>query len=395
MVGEYDSHYRAYSLDEIYFDLTAEVRKRRTEGNTSDEEELASQVLQEIRDKVKAATLGLTCSAGIANNFMLAKICADIKKPDGQYLLSRERSRIMRFLADLPCRKVPGIGKVQEKILAGFNVRTMGDLLHNLHRVYFVSTNANKQFLLRASLGIEECEGDRAPEQPPEGVVTRKSLGVSRTFAPIEDPEEMRAKLREICDMVAADMEAEHLWGQLVTLKLKTSAFECLSKCSATAKFIHSAEEIYPIAVGLLDSFLPIKVRLLGVTISKFKNAFDNKRKDQPTLLEFLSPSKQTETAIDERRMEFQSESRMNPIEVIDLIEEQEELDLNSPSSSKNFVCPVCSKNLALTALDLINAHLDFCLGITSTKVEKSSTGGKRMSISSGSGPILKFLKRD
>ena len=48
-------------------------------------------VLQEIRSKIQGVTGGLTCSAGIANNFLLAKICADVNKPDGQFELQPTR----------------------------------------------------------------------------------------------------------------------------------------------------------------------------------------------------------------------------------------------------------------------------------------------------------------
>ena len=47
----------------------------------------ACEVLEEIRQRVAKDTGGLTCSAGIANNFLLAKICADVNKPNGQYEL--------------------------------------------------------------------------------------------------------------------------------------------------------------------------------------------------------------------------------------------------------------------------------------------------------------------
>jgi DNA polymerase kappa len=47
----------------------------------------ACEILQEIRKRVKETTGGLTCSAGIANNFFLAKIGADVNKPDGQFEL--------------------------------------------------------------------------------------------------------------------------------------------------------------------------------------------------------------------------------------------------------------------------------------------------------------------
>ena len=48
-------------------------------------------ILEQIRHKIEVITGGLTCSAGIANNFFLAKICADVNKPDGQFELPGNR----------------------------------------------------------------------------------------------------------------------------------------------------------------------------------------------------------------------------------------------------------------------------------------------------------------
>ena len=40
--------------------------------------------MAEIRSRVSEVTRGLTCSAGIAPNFLLAKMAADRHKPNGQ-----------------------------------------------------------------------------------------------------------------------------------------------------------------------------------------------------------------------------------------------------------------------------------------------------------------------
>lgn len=43
---------------------------------------------------------------GIAPNMMLAKVCSDKKKPNGQYRIPSERKVVMDFMKDLPVRKV-------------------------------------------------------------------------------------------------------------------------------------------------------------------------------------------------------------------------------------------------------------------------------------------------
>ena len=66
---------------------------------------------QALRSQVHSAT-HLTCSCGVAPNRLLAKICSDINKPNGQAVLVADPAVIRKFMDDLPVRKVPMIGKV-------------------------------------------------------------------------------------------------------------------------------------------------------------------------------------------------------------------------------------------------------------------------------------------
>ena len=44
-------------------------------------------------------------------------VAADVNKPDGQTVVPAERAAIDAFLADTPLRKLPGIGRVAERVL--------------------------------------------------------------------------------------------------------------------------------------------------------------------------------------------------------------------------------------------------------------------------------------
>ena len=60
---------------------------------------------------------------------MLAKISADQRKPDGQFCPGWSRDEVLAFMAPLPTRKVPGVGRVQEKLLQqALGIRTCGEL---------------------------------------------------------------------------------------------------------------------------------------------------------------------------------------------------------------------------------------------------------------------------
>lgn len=92
----------AASLDEAYLDITSVCKES---GITSGE------VAKELRESVHLET-GLTCSAGVAPNRLLAKVCSDINKPNGQFVLPNDRSAVVTFISSLPIRKIGGIGKV-------------------------------------------------------------------------------------------------------------------------------------------------------------------------------------------------------------------------------------------------------------------------------------------
>ena len=67
--------------------------------------EYAKGVVKEIRTRIFEKT-GLTASAGIAPNKMLAKVASDMNKPNGQYSVTPTREAVLEFVQNLSIRKV-------------------------------------------------------------------------------------------------------------------------------------------------------------------------------------------------------------------------------------------------------------------------------------------------
>ncbi|CAI5993794.1 unnamed protein product [Closterium sp. NIES-65] len=135
------------------------------------------QVAEELRHKVHAHT-GLTCSAGVAANRMLAKVCSDINKPNGQYVLPFDREAILSFISSLPIRKIGGVGKVTERLLRGvLGVKVCADIITHRGALLALFSPISAEFFLQAALGIG---GSGDVEEGP-----RKSISCERTFSPL------------------------------------------------------------------------------------------------------------------------------------------------------------------------------------------------------------------
>lgn len=78
-----------------------------------------------IREQIRHE-LGLTASAGVASNKLLAKIASDWRKPDGLFVIRPDD--VEGFLSPLPVSRLPGVGKVTEKKLDELGIQTVEHL---------------------------------------------------------------------------------------------------------------------------------------------------------------------------------------------------------------------------------------------------------------------------
>lgn len=129
VLSQYDPNFCPMGLDESYLDITDYVTRKLNSAISTKEDNTivhcslressdvgalehpgshwlcAEQVVQDIRRDICTIT-GLTASAGIATNKMLAKIASDMNKPNGQFLVEPMREGILKFVRELSIRKV-------------------------------------------------------------------------------------------------------------------------------------------------------------------------------------------------------------------------------------------------------------------------------------------------
>lgn len=253
VLAEYDPRFESASIDEAYLNITEYCA---THDMTP--EDAVAQMRKEVHERTS-----ITVSAGIAANARLAKICSNINKPNGQFVLPCERSAIMEFMRDLPCRKVNGIGRVLERELSSMGVRNCGDIYpyrQYLNRLFGEKTY---EFLMKCYLGL-----GRTNVQPAEEY-ERKSVGTESTFREMDDPPQLREKLRWTAQELEKDMARAQCKGRTLCLKVKLHTYEVLCRQVATPKAICQADDLYnhalPMLLKLEQEIPGMKLRLMGL----------------------------------------------------------------------------------------------------------------------------------
>ncbi|RGB38969.1 hypothetical protein C1646_691133 [Rhizophagus diaphanus] len=253
--ARYDPNFSAMSLDEAFLDITSYVQY-----NNQTPEDVVQQIRNEIYDETK-----LTASAGIAANKLLAKVCADVNKPNGQYRLANDKDKIIEFLRELPVRKICGIGQVAAKVLNGvFDIHTCGELLDKLVYINMMFSENSFNFYIRVALGIGSS-----------GIsidYIRKSASTSRTFAPTNDVRLLYEHLRHIAEELAHRLDQENLEGKTIAVIFKMQTFEQFTRQKALTKYISIQHDLYTYCKAILDKEVPISLRLLGIRITNLRD---------------------------------------------------------------------------------------------------------------------------
>ncbi|KAH9213826.1 hypothetical protein DL95DRAFT_425897 [Leptodontidium sp. 2 PMI_412] len=112
-------------------DALVDLDADETEEDDPDWDDVAILIGSEIVRNVRAAVrsnLKYTCSAGIAQNKMLAKLGSAHKKPNAQTII-RNRA-VQQFLSDFKFTKIRGLGgKLGDSMTEAFNTDSVSDLL--------------------------------------------------------------------------------------------------------------------------------------------------------------------------------------------------------------------------------------------------------------------------
>jgi len=252
------------SLDEAYLDVTQNKTRLPT----------ATQVARTIREQIRTE-LQLTASAGVAPNKFLAKIASDWKKPNGLFVIQPEE--VDAFLLPLPVGRLPGVGRVTEEKLKGFDVHTIADLRRLDLSALECRFGRYGVRLYELARGVDESKV--VPDRPTQ------SISAEDTFehdVPLAETEHM---IRRLAELTWAASRNERRIARTVVLKLKTAEFKILTRSHTPLSPPSSCEELTAIALSLRERVAlgpEQRFRLVGVGVSNFLDPEDISA--QPTL---------------------------------------------------------------------------------------------------------------
>lgn len=133
IVEEYDPDFASMGLDEANLDVTEYFENNGIEPNRENAEKL----MNEIRERVYKE-LDITASSGFACNPMLAKLCSEKNKPNGQFYLDPNQEIIEEYIGKLDVRKIPGVGPQSEDILKGLGFNTALNMRERLLDLFII-----------------------------------------------------------------------------------------------------------------------------------------------------------------------------------------------------------------------------------------------------------------
>jgi DNA polymerase-4 len=250
-------------LDEAYLDLTGIFSPKAT--------------MRRVKAEIRELT-GLTCSVGISESRLLAKMTSELGKPNGMVVVTREDA-LARFGAGPP-GVVPGIGPKTAERLEKLGITTLGAL------GAWDRADLEARFGPRSG-GWLHARGNLRDETPISVSRETKSQSVETTFdVDVSELAALERTLREQTEELCRRLRKKELEGRSIGIKVRLDDWTNVTRSQSVESATNDPEVVWPIALDLLRAYDPPRpVRLLGVRLASFEGeADDAAEEDEPQL---------------------------------------------------------------------------------------------------------------
>lgn len=235
-------------LDEAYLDLTGLFAPKAT----------MRRIATEIRED-----MGLTCSVGISENRLLAKITSELGKPAGLVVLSREEA-LERFADEAPSL-IPGIGPKTVVKLEKMGIGTLAELRSHDPAALESAFGPRQGNWLQARARLED-------ETPIAVERETKSQSAETTFdVDVADHGEMASHIASLSKELCRRLRSRDLAGRTIGIKVRLDDWTNVTRAHTVEEPTNDPGVITPVALDLLRAYAPPRpVRLLGVRVAGF-----------------------------------------------------------------------------------------------------------------------------
>ncbi len=270
-----------FSIDEAFVDMA---------GSHCDIVETAKMIKKRIWEEV-----GVLCSVGIGPNKVVAKMAAELEKPDGLTLITK--SEVPARLWPLPVKKLFGVGGSTQKKLNSLGIYTIGDLAGFPPDILERKLGAPGR-ALHVSANGESCSSVN-----PNSHDDLKSIGNQFTLSRDYKGPEIKKAIMEIAEKVGHRVRQGRYMCKTVTLILRETDFTNRTWSHTLSEYTDISEEICSTAVRLFKSNWPQdkKVRLIGVSVSNLVP----KRYEQVDLFNEKEKLRKLDNACDQIKKRF------------------------------------------------------------------------------------------
>ncbi len=250
-------------LDEAYLDLTGIFSPKAT--------------MRRIKAEIRELT-GLTCSVGISESRMLAKMTSELGKPNGLVVVSREEA-LARFGGGPP-GVVPGIGPKTAERLEKLGVATLAELGR------WDRGDLEARFGPRSGAWLH-ARGNLLDETPISVSRETKSQSVETTFdTDVAELAALERTLRGQTEELCRRLRKKELEGRSIGIKVRLDDWTNVTRSQSVESPTNDPKVVWPIALDLLRAYAPPRpVRLLGVRLASFAGEVDPAAaEDEPQL---------------------------------------------------------------------------------------------------------------
>ncbi len=242
------------SLDEAYLDVTGLPNHRGS----------ATLMANWLRAQILEQT-GLTASAGVSFNKMLAKIASDLNKPNGTAIITPDEAEA--FISSLPIERFHGIGKATARRMHAMGISNGADLRSTEATLLVNEFGKRGQFYYDIAHGRDL--------RPVKAERQHKSVGSETTFRDnLSTDAPLLMQIYEQNDDAFTQLQKKQLIAYSITLKVKYADFTQITRSHTLSTAFTSAESAH-YWLNKLFADIPrlLPIRLVGVTYSTLEPA--------------------------------------------------------------------------------------------------------------------------